>query len=584
MKNYTFLSLLIFAIFLSSCYRKTASSASFSSTPNKTTNVRMEDGFVGSGGPVNYPPNIIDGVYLSENIPVKRLIPYEFLGESKNEVNFSLEKNGILTAGEYNDLGNWNLWTEVIETHLQTQKDQWKFIFQDRFVVLIKSDSGCPLSNISVRLLDGNKIVWEAKTDNKGLAQIWVTSAKENQFKLEIQGDETKIIEDPILFHSGLNHITLHQPKLINEEIDIVFAVDATGSMGDEIDFLKDDLLDVILHVKKQNPTVSLNLGSVFYQCFGSGNEYVTVSSDLNKDVNKTLNFIQSKKANGGGDEVVHLALDSAINRLDWRESAKAKLVFLILDEPPMYSEIVSLHMQKVFSDAARKGIKIIPCISSNFAYRNNFSLEFLMRNAALASNGTLVFLTDDSGVGEKHTIPFLVDYQVKLFKEILIRLINENLVDETCSPVEEIQKPTVLTDNNQDELVRDVLEEISSFRNDSIASLILPFTDFKTKNELLICMPIKTIDTLKMLAYYKKEIESMIVYPNPTYGELKVRTSNKADFLELLDASGRILFRKEELNEYENQLDLTAYPMGTYLIRCKIKDAILLTKVQLVK
>lgn len=77
---------------------------------------------------------------------------------------------------------------------------------------------------------------------------------------------------------------------------DIAFIVDATSSMGDEIEYLKAELLDVIARIKNQNTTeeLSLRVGSVFYRDLDD--EYVTRTSPLSTNIDETLNFIRNQK------------------------------------------------------------------------------------------------------------------------------------------------------------------------------------------------------------------------------------------------------------------------------------------------
>jgi hypothetical protein len=66
----------------------------------------------------------------------------------------------------------------------------------------------------------------------------------------------------------------------------------------------------------------------------------------------------------------------------------------------------------------------------------------------------------------------------------------------------------------------------------------------------------------------------SLLVYPNPTHGELSVRFVNGARFsrLDIIDIHG-IVIKTEQLNQPGNgndliKLDLSGFPDGTYFIR----------------
>jgi hypothetical protein len=74
--------------------------------------------------------------------------------------------------------------------------------------------------------------------------------------------------------------------------------VDATGSMGDELEFLKDDLANVIQRVKENNSSLNIYTSSVFYR--DEGDDYVVRNSNFTDNLNTTLDFINNQSAGGG--------------------------------------------------------------------------------------------------------------------------------------------------------------------------------------------------------------------------------------------------------------------------------------------
>ena len=80
-----------------------------------------------------------------------------------------------------------------------------------------------------------------------------------------------------------------------NERVELSFIVDATGSMADELEFLKNDLADVIQRVENGNPALKIYTSSVFYR--DEGDEYVTRKSEFSDNKNTTVDFIQNQVA-----------------------------------------------------------------------------------------------------------------------------------------------------------------------------------------------------------------------------------------------------------------------------------------------
>lgn len=106
--------------------------------------------------------------------------------------------------------------------------------------------------------------------------------------------------------------------------LDLVFVIDRSASMVDEIYEVKSQLQKMMALIKKQNPR--LRVGVVSYE---STAEMV----DLTEDSQKVAKFLQDI-AVAGGIEIVDKALEAAIDKMTWRPNAQ-KVIILIGDEPP---------------------------------------------------------------------------------------------------------------------------------------------------------------------------------------------------------------------------------------------------------
>ena len=201
--------------------------------------------------------------------------------------------------------------------------------------------------------------------------------------------------------------------------VDIMFVVDATGSMGDEISYLKTELRDVVTRAQAQVPSADLRLASVFYR--DQGDEYLTRVQPFTQDVNQLLSFVQAQNAGGGGDfpEAVDEALNAALQQ-QWSTEARCRLLFLVLDAPP--HDEARTRIQALTRQAARQGIRLIPITASGI----DTSTEFLMRSLALSTNGTYVFITNHSGIGDAHLEASVGTYQVEFLNNLMVRLITE--------------------------------------------------------------------------------------------------------------------------------------------------------------
>jgi hypothetical protein len=218
----------------------------------------------------------------------------------------------------------------------------------------------------------------------------------------------------------ALNSYAVAVPSPANSRADIAFIVDATGSMSDEIDFLKSDLTDIISKVAEVRPSLTMRTAALFYR--DKGDEYLTRHSDFSENLATTTAFIAEQRADGGGDypEAVHTALEEMLQNLSWDANARTRLAFLILDAPPHYQSDIIGSLQKSIATAARSGIRLIPVTASGI----DKNTEFLMRFFAIATGGTYVFITNDSGVGDSHIEASVGDHEVELLNSLIIRLI----------------------------------------------------------------------------------------------------------------------------------------------------------------
>jgi hypothetical protein len=117
--------------------------------------------------------------------------------------------------------------------------------------------------------------------------------------------------------------------------LDLVIAIDTTGSMRDELVEVQSGIFGIIRILDRLSP--SLAVGIVAYR--DTGEEYVTrvhPLAPLNGDgLQRTLRFIDSMTTKGGGDDPE--ALDAALAeaaKLAWRAGTLGRLI-VIGDQPP---------------------------------------------------------------------------------------------------------------------------------------------------------------------------------------------------------------------------------------------------------
>lgn len=459
-------------------------------------------------------------------------------------------RSGALTAGEINDFAKWELWQDMTKEQLKSFSTGWGIEPVGRYALSLKSQSGLPLADAVVNLLAGTEVLYTARTDNTGKAELWLTlsGVKEDHGKISMEIDyrgQKSTIRNARIFDRTINNHMMEVDECEQtNNVDIAFVVDATGSMGDELAYLKEELNDIVFKSKQIDDKLNLRFASVFYR--DQGDEYVTRVSDFTRVLSESVQFIGQQYAGGGGDyeEAVETGLDSAINSLSWSEEARTRILFLILDAPPHNNGKNRDKLRKLTIQAAEKGIRIIPVGASGI----NKQTEYLMRSMAIATNGTYTFLTNHSGIGNSHIEPTTDEYEVETFNDILVRIMKSYTYMPDCQqniPDLELNYPdSVVTVANDSLLVADSLaSNYDSIMREHHHTWVLPEVQWS-------------------------------YYPNPTQGILNVTADVGIDELYLTDLSGKLMQSIQRLEaDRVYQFDMTDYVTGIYLIRYLHKD-----------
>ena len=471
---------------------------------------------------------------------------------------------GTLTAGELNDFNKFELWTDISEGTLGAYAEQWQIHPKERYTFLLTNNESGAVVDAKVTLRNAeNEVVWTAKSNNAGRVDLWANlhhEGTDDDLTVEIEyAGSSFTAEKPIKFDEGVNHLELPVGCYNPIQMDIAFVVDATGSMADEIAYLKMELKDVITAVKGENNELDIRTSSVFYR--DHTDEYVTVKSDFSDDINVTNGFINEQGAKGGGDmpEAVDEALAEAVNTLKWSDEARAKLLFLVLDAPPHSDEESVKRVNEAITKAAEMGIRIIPIVGSGA----DKGTEYLMRSAALATNGTYVFLTDHSGVGGAHMAPTTDEYDVTYLNELMKEIINRFAESTSCHNDEpqNVKPELVLIDNVKGQ------EKSYNPKTETYVKLELQNDVLAAKDEV---NHISKKDKEKINEMAKDSVENKAIYslfPNPTSGNLNVFTSKVHERIIMLDMSGKLLreFNTNSRNQFA--IDVSDYPPGMYFI-----------------
>lgn len=378
---------------------------------------------------------------------------------------------GLLTAGRWNDNDNWGYFTNLVRKG-SIAFPSYGLNPCNRIAVTVKNSDGKPLPSRTITLEDSDgKKIWESVSDKNGTAYLFynskdkpakVTAIKDDGSKESFDAITDKTSSEDDSKNDGKNkasddnkdnnnnngngnsnnnndknnnngngnngdndqtsqvsdnsiQIVLDISPVRNKKTDIMFIMDATGSMTDEMTFLQEDFSKITREIGTKNVRYSVN----FYR--DEGDDYVTKCFDFSTDIDEIQKNINDQSADGGGDtpEAVAQILEESINSSSWDKDS-VKLAFLIFDAPP--HDGTDKKIYKSVKKASEMGIHFIPVVSSN-AERDT---ELFGRALAICTNGEYVFLTDDSGIGDSHLEPIIGDYKVEPLYDIIVSIISE--------------------------------------------------------------------------------------------------------------------------------------------------------------
>lgn len=359
------------------------------------------------------------------------------------------EQAGVLTGAEWNDLKEYAFWNYLFSQQTGSEGSNGAFAALPqkfdthtlhRIAVQVADAQGQLLSNVKVEALDADdSVLFTAISDRKGNAYLFPADVAQRPPVKVRAYTEAASTQKEIVYESGMEtvELTLDTAQSRKNEIELLFMVDTTGSMGDELTFLKNELKSVVNRIELDNPGVVIRLALVFYRDLSDS--YITLPFDFTTDIDAQKAQIDKQSANGGGDwpEAVDLALERSVG-MQWSSGDVTRILFAVLDAPPHDQEENLQRFEQAVLKAAEMGIRIVPVMASSPGSSNteNAFFEYLMRSAAMRTGGTFTFLTDDSGVGDTHIQPTVGNYTVEYLNSMLVRIVNSYHTGTDIAPV----------------------------------------------------------------------------------------------------------------------------------------------------
>ena len=385
-----------------------------------------------------------------------------------------------LKAGFEDDNRQFNYFVNFLEEFKHVP--HFNLPVNERIIIKVKDSLMNSVPNADISIYDGDKELVKGKTHADGGYQFNPSEFGRdiNQYLVKINAEnmpEKTITLDR--FGEREINLAYDKPRTIKEPIplDIVFIMDTTGSMGEEIERLKLTIELIHMNLSSLPNDLIIRFGMVMYK--DRNDIYLTESIPLTADLEKFQEELNKVTAEGGGDmpEDLQYALQDTLQNIDWNLSASGiRLAFIITDAPPH----LDYRDQKYkYTDAVRDARGIALKIHSIGTGGLNESGEYILRQIAQYTGGRYIFLTyGESGESSGGTPGSVshhtgANYQTDKMESIIIRFAKEEIAFLSSTPLPE-DDPYLEARKIEDEEKEETLKKLFSM---SISQLI----DFST-------------------------------------------------------------------------------------------------------
>jgi hypothetical protein len=343
---------------------------------------------------------------------------------------------GVLTAGSFDDNLNPSFFQSFLGKLAQDPKlgDLPSRLRGRRLLVSVKDAAGKPVGNARVNLSvpgAGPGVDLVSRSDGRVVfVSTWDQVAMDGELVVTVTPpDGSGPVKETVPGGDDRWEVTLPSVKAeLPRNLDLAIVLDTTGSMGDELEYLKAEIKGIAAAVHERFPDVNQRYALVLYR--DDGDEYLTRPFEFTPAVDDFRRNLAAQSAAGGGDypEAMHRGLEEAV-QLRWRDDNTARVLFLVADAPP-HHQFLGRTMTAV-NGLRKKGVSMYPVACSGY----DDTAELVMRGCALLTGSQFLFLTDDSGVGNSHAEPHIPFYRVQKLDRMMVRMISAELAGRRIEP-----------------------------------------------------------------------------------------------------------------------------------------------------
>lgn len=348
-----------------------------------------------------------------------------------------------LKAGYADDNKQYNFFIQFLEKY---KKDVISFpiAIEERILVRVKDSRGKSIPNAKVSVRDEKKkLLVEGRTYADGTFLFFPSEYDkkiETYHAIVTAGRQSKDISIP---RKGKREVEIvwdtERQSMTRIPLDLLFVMDTTGSMGEEIARLKSTIEIINMNLASMAAKPRIRFGMILYR--DQGDDYVTKVIPFTENLDEFRTELDRVEAGGGGDgpEDLQSALKDAMGAVKWNSDG-IRLAFVITDAPAHLDYKQDYTYVNAAHDARKQAVKIFTVGTGGL----DISGEYILRQVSQYTYARYIFLTygerGESEGGKEGSVSHHTgsNFQTDKLETIIIRFAREELAFLSDSPLEE--------------------------------------------------------------------------------------------------------------------------------------------------
>jgi len=351
-----------------------------------------------------------------------------------------------LKAGFADDNEQFNLFVKFLDQYKDVPHAELDV--RERILVKVRDSEGKPALGLPVTVEGGGRTLARGTTYADGSFSIYpldyvaqeFAGSQLDSYNVTIAGPKGAIRRTIGRSGSRVEYVDLPglRPLPAPLPVDVLFVLDTTGSMGEEIERLRSTIEIINANIASLKPKPALRFGMVLYK--DTDDEYVTRKVPFTDDLDLFQEALEEVEASGGGDtpEDLQAALDAAVRGMDWNPGG-IRLGFVITDAPPHLDYGQDYDYAAASRDAKAAGIKLFGIGTGGLPLEG----EYILRQVAQYTQGKYIFLTygeaGEAAGGKEGSVSHHTgtNFTTDKLEAVVIRFVKEEIARQSDTSLE---------------------------------------------------------------------------------------------------------------------------------------------------